>query len=154
DHATTMYRDVFRVRPAHVVRVNRDGSTIQERYWSPAEIRPVRLRSDADYADGLRECLDVAVRRQMRSAHPVGCLLGGGLDFPSLPPMAARPLAEKNRRILAFTGAPRRDFKGPVPHGCYADETPYVDAIQRHLGNIDVEYVQSDVCDDFAQLER
>jgi asparagine synthase (glutamine-hydrolysing) len=126
----------------------------QERYWSPADIRPVRLRSDADYADGLRECLDIAVRRQMRSAYPVGCLLSGGLDSSSVATLAARALAEKNQRLLAFTAVPCRDFNGALPDSCYADETPYVDAIQKHVGNIDVEYVQSDVCNDFAQLER
>ena len=49
---------------------------------------------------------------------------------------------------------PRHDFDGAVPDGCYADETPYVDAIQKQAGNIDVEYVRNDECDDFAQLER
>ena len=30
----------------------------------------------------------------------------------------------------------------------------YVDAIQKQAGNIDMEYVRNDECDDFAQLER
>ena len=81
DHATTMYRDVFRVLPAHILRVTSDGSIAQHRYWSPADIKPLRLRSDADYADGLRERFDLAVRRQMRSIHPIGCLLSGGTRF-------------------------------------------------------------------------
>ncbi|HUL90611.1 MAG TPA: asparagine synthase-related protein [Pseudolabrys sp.] len=154
DHVTTMYRSVFRVPPAHVIQVKSDGSMHQRRYWSPADIKPVRLPSDAAYADGLRECLNLAVRRQMRSVHPIGCLLSGGLDSSSVSVLAARALAEKNQRLFAFTGVPRRDFDGPVPDGCYADETPYVAAIQKHAGNIDVEYVRNDECDDFAQLER
>ena len=72
DHATTIYRNVFRVRPAHVMQVDARGAITQHRYWSPDDVKPVRFRSDQDYADGLRECLDVAVRRQMRSAHPIG----------------------------------------------------------------------------------
>ena len=154
DHVTTMYRNVFRVPPAHVIQVKSDGSMNQHRYWSPADIKPVRLPSDAAYADGLRERLDHAVRRQMRSIHPVGCLLSGGLDSSSVSILAARALADKNQRLVAFTGVPRRDFDGAAPHGCYADETPYVDAIQKLAGNIDVEYVRNDECDDFAQLER
>ena len=154
DHVTTMYRNVFRVPPACVIQVNSDGSLNQHRYWAPADITPVRLPSDAAYADGLRECLDIAVRRQMRSIHPVGCLLSGGLDSSSVSILAARALTDKNQRLVAFTGVPRSDFDGPVPHGCYADETPYVDAIQKQAGNIDVEYVRNDECDDFAQLER
>jgi asparagine synthase (glutamine-hydrolysing) len=154
DHVTTMYRNVFRVPPAHVMHVQADGSIRQRRYWSPAEIKPVSRRSDAVYAEGLRECLDLAVRRQMRSAYPIGCLLSGGLDSSSVSALAARALAEKNQRLVAFTGVPRSGFDGPVPNGHYADETPYVDAIQRAVRNIDVTYVRNDACDDFAELER
>jgi asparagine synthase (glutamine-hydrolysing) len=90
----------------------------------------------------------------MRSIHPVGCLLSGGLDSSSVSVLAAHALTEKNQRLVAFTGVPRPGFDGAVPDGCYADETPYVDAIQKQAGNIDVEYVRNDECDDFAQLER
>ena len=154
DHETTMYRNVFRVPPAHVMQVTADGSIRQRRYWSPAEIKPVRLASDSDYAEGLRECLDLAVRRQMRSAHPIGCLLTGGLDSSSVSALAARALAENNQRLVAFTGVPRSGFDGSVPNGRYADETPYVDAIQNAAANIDVTYVRNNERDDFADLER
>jgi asparagine synthase (glutamine-hydrolysing) len=154
DHATTMYRNVFRVPPAHILHVKPDGSLTQRRYWSPADIKPVRLRSDSAYAEGLRDCLDRAVRRQMRSIHPIGSLLSGGLDSSSVSVLAARALGEKNQRLAAFTGIPGCDFDGPVPDGCYADETPYVEAIRKKAGNIDVDYVHTDTCDDFAQLER
>jgi asparagine synthase (glutamine-hydrolysing) len=154
DHETTIYRNVFRVPPAQIMQVKHDGSTTQRRYWSPSEIKPVRLASDPAYAEGLRDCLDLAVRRQMRSVHPIGCLLSGGLDSSSVAVLAARALAEKDQRLLAFTGVPRPGFDGPVPSGHYADETPYVDAIARGAGNIDVAYVRSDAYNDFAELER
>jgi asparagine synthase (glutamine-hydrolysing) len=154
EHATTIYKDIFRIAPAHVMHVAADGAITQHRYWSPDDIKPVRLASDQDYADGLRECLDTAVRRQMRSAHPVGCLLSGGLDSSSVAVLAARALSEKNQRLAAFTGVPRRGFDVPVPAGHYADETPYVDAIARAAGNIDVTYVANDAEDDLADLER
>ncbi len=154
DHATTLYRNVFRLPPAHVMQVTAEGAIRQRRYWSPADIKPVRLRSDAAYGEGLRACLDTAVRRQLRSAHPVGCLLSGGLDSSSVAVLAARALAERGERLAAFTGVPRRGFDGPVPAGHYSDETPYVDAIQKTAGNIDVSYVETGKCDDFAELER
>src|SRR5215470_6592660 len=154
DHATTMYRNVFRVPPAYVLHVKPDGSIAQRRYWSPADIKDIRLRSDSAYAEGLRDCLDCAVRRQMRSIHPIGSLLSGGLDSSSVSVLAAHALGEKNQRLAAFTGVPGHDFNGPVPDGCYADETPYVEAIRKKAGNIDIDYVHTDACDDFAQLER
>jgi asparagine synthase (glutamine-hydrolysing) len=154
DHATTVYQDIFRVRPAHLVMVKADGSLQQRRYWSPSDIKSVRLPSDKAYAEGLRECLDQAVRRQMRSSHPIGCYLSGGLDSSSVAALAARALAEKGQRLAAFTQVPREGFDGPVPADCYADETPYVEAIRKAAGNIDLTYVRNDECDDFADLER
>ena len=154
DHVTTCYRNVFRVAPAHILKVKADGAIETRRYWSPADIKPIRLGSNQAYADGLRECLDRAVRRQMRSSHPVGCYLTGGLDSSSVAAFAARALGEKGKRLAAFTQVPRPGFDGPVPASRYADETPYVEAIREAIGNIDVTYVRNDEYDDFAELER
>jgi len=154
DHAGTIYRNIYRIPPAHLMRVGSDGSLELQRYWALDEIAPVKLKSDAAYAEGLREQLDRAIRRQMRSLHPVGALLSGGLDSSSVVALAARTLAEKKQRLPAFTGVPRRGFDGPVPDGSYADETPFVEAIKDKLGNVDVHYVHNDECDDFAALER
>jgi asparagine synthase (glutamine-hydrolysing) len=154
DAATTVYRNVFRVPPAHLAKVRPGGDMEQRRYWSTADIKPVRLSSDQAYADGLRETLDRAVRRQMRSAHPIGCYLSGGLDSSSVAVLAARALGEKNQRLAAFTQVPREGFDGPVPLGRYSDETPYVKAIAELAGNIDVTFLRNDTIDDFADLER
>jgi len=154
EHATTFYRSIYRLPPGHFMRIRRDGSLTQQRYWSPADIRPVRLSSDQAYADGLRDVLEKAVRRQMRSAHPIGCLLSGGLDSSSVAALAARARAAKGQRLAAFTQVPRESFNGRPPTGRYNDETPYVDAIRKMAGNIDVAYVRNNECDDFADLER
>jgi asparagine synthase (glutamine-hydrolysing) len=154
DHATTIYKDVFRVPPAHVLRVTADGAVEQRRFWSAADVQPVRLDSDRAYADGLRSRLDKAVRRQLRSAHPVGCLLTGGLDSSSVCALAAGALAERNGRLAAFTGVPRSGYDGELPAGTYADETPYVEQIARKLGNVDVDYVHDETSGDLAALER
>jgi asparagine synthase (glutamine-hydrolysing) len=154
DHAGTIYRNIFRIPPAHLMRVGPDGSLDLQRYWAIDDIAPVRLKSDAAYAEGLREQLDRAVRRQMRSLHPIGALLSGGLDSSSVVALAARALAEKSQRLPAFTGVPRPGFDGPVPDGSYADETPFVEAIKDKVGNVDVHYVHNNECDDFAALER
>jgi asparagine synthase (glutamine-hydrolysing) len=154
DHKTTFYKNIFRVLPAHVISVSAQGRVAERRYWSVADLRPIRLPSDEAYADGLRDCLDRAVRRQMRSAHPIGCYLSGGLDSSSVAALAARALAEKGQRLAAFTQVPREGFDGPVPLGRYADETPYVEAIRSHAGNIDVTYIRNNQVDDFADLER
>jgi asparagine synthase (glutamine-hydrolysing) len=154
DHATTIYRKVFRVLPAHVMRVTADGAVTQRRFWTPTEIKPMRLSSDEAYAEGLRDCLDRAVRRQMRSAHGIGSLLSGGLDSSSVSALAARALGEKDERLAAFTGVPRPGFAGILPAGHYGDETPYVQAIASRAGNIDVTYIHNNEHGDFTELER
>jgi asparagine synthase (glutamine-hydrolysing) len=154
DHATTIYRNIFRIPPAHLAKVKPDGSMLQRRYWSAADIKRVRLGSDQAYAEGLREVLDKAVRRQMRSAHAIGCYLSGGLDSSSIATLAARALAEKGQRLAAYTQVPREGFNGPAPRGRYTDETPYVEAIRAMAGNIDVTYIRNNECDDFADLDR
>ena len=113
DHSTTIYRDVFRVPPAHVLEVSADGSIKQRQFWSAAAIERVTHSSDQAYAEGLRSHLDQAVRRQLRSVHPIGCLVTGGLDSSSVCALAARALGEQNKRLAAFTGVPRNGFGGP-----------------------------------------
>ena len=71
----------------------------------------------------------------------------------SVAALAARALGEKGKRLPAYTHVPRKGFDGPTPHGWYADETPYVEAIRQALETIDVTYVDNGSCDDFAALE-
>jgi asparagine synthase (glutamine-hydrolysing) len=151
---TTFYRNIFRLAPAHVATIDRHGGFSERRYWSPYEIKPVRLPSNEAYAENLRACLDRAVRRQLRSATPVGCYLSGGLDSSSIAALAARALGENGQRLAAFTGVPRKGFDNFVSGSAYTDETPYVEAIKAAVGNIDVTYLYSDEHDDFAEIDR
>ena len=153
DHATTHFQDVFRILPAHFAKLDCDGSMRHLRYWSPNDIKPISLPNDQAYAEGLRECLNRSVRRQMRSAHPIGSHLTGGLDSSSVSILAARALKDKGERLSAFTQVPRLGFDAVMADGCYADETPYVEAIRLFAGNIDVTFIRNDECDDFAELE-
>ena len=154
DHRTTVYRNVFRVAPGHVLEVKADGSHVERCFWSPKEIQQIRLRSDQDYADGLRDHLDRAVRRQLRSAHSVGCLLSGGLDSSAVTALAARALAEKNGSLATYTGMPRKGFKGTAPAGSYIDPSPYVEAVCRRFQNISPAYVHSDAEANESDLDR
>ena len=153
DHATTLYRQIFRLPPAHMAKVAANGSMVQHRYWSTADVEAVRLGSDQAYADGLRECLDRAVRRQMRSAHPIGSHLSGGLDCSSVSMLAARALGEKGERLAAYTQVPVPASTDRLPTAAMPMKlrTSRPPAIRRqyrcHLH-------PQRRCDDFADLER
>ena len=150
---TTFYRNIFRLPPAHAASIDAAGLMTVRRYWSADDIKPVRLVSDEAYAEAMRECLDRAVRRQLRSAHPVACSLSGGLDSSSVAALAAKALEQQGKRLPAYTHVPHKGFSGRVDRGWYPDETPYVEAIRQALPTIDVTYLDSFTTDDFAGLE-
>src|SRR5262249_31358021 len=76
-----------------------------------------------------------------RSTHKVASFLSGGLDSSSVAVLAARALAERGKRLSAYTQVPGRSFAIPDTREWYADETPYVEAIIATSPTIDVTYV-------------
>lgn len=154
DHSTTIYDQIFRTSPGRVRIIAADGATHEIEYWSLESLPPVRRGSYADYSEGLRERLDIAVRRQLRSAHPVGCLLSGGLDSSSVTALAAAALGEQGRRLAAYTQTPPPGFSEPAPAGFYNDETPFVQEIARKLGNVDLNFIRNDEHDDFEPVDK
>jgi asparagine synthase (glutamine-hydrolysing) len=155
DCESSWYRGILRQQPAHYTEIHSSGRISKQAFWSARSIKPVRLGSDEAYAEALREQLDRAVRRQLRSIHGVGCFLSGGLDSSSVAALAARALAETGKRLPAYTQVPRTGFPAAAAAGgAYFDETPYVEAIRQMLGTIDVTYIRSGEHDDFADIEQ
>ena len=79
DPEETLYEGVLRLPPATAAVVGA-GSWRSWRYWSLDPDREVRLGSDGEYEEGLREVFSEAVRARLRSSGPVGSTLSGGLD--------------------------------------------------------------------------
>jgi asparagine synthase (glutamine-hydrolysing) len=154
DCETSVYRDVFRLHPACTATIDAAGKMTKQQYWGKENIRPIRLKSDQAYAEAMRERLDVAVRRQLRTTHQVGCFLSGGLDSSSVTALAAQALTEQGKRLPAYTQVPVAEFQRPPTANAYFDERPYVEAIRQMIENIDVTYVCSGEYDDFADLDR
>jgi asparagine synthase (glutamine-hydrolysing) len=154
DGEASLFRDVCRLRSAHIASVDIGGGMNKRQYWGEQNIQPIRLGSDQAYADAMRERLDIAVRRQLRTMHRVGCFLSGGLDSSSIAVLAARALAEQGKRLPAYTQVPEADFESPINGARYFDERPYVEAIRAMIENLDVTYVCSGEHDDFADLDR
>ena len=140
---------------ADVMHIQADGSVRQSRYCSASR--------DCAHRACLRSGLCRALARASRyrgapanaqrfsgrlSAQP------GDLDFLRLPRWPPARWRKKNERLAAFTGVPRRGFDGAVPPVAMPTRTPYVEAIARAVGNIDVTHVENGRCNDFAELER
>jgi asparagine synthase (glutamine-hydrolysing) len=82
NNATTSFRDIRRLPPAHSLAVSPDGIKMK-RYWTPPTDGRIRYRRAAEYVDHFQSLLQAAVKDRLRTDR-VGILLSGGLDSPSL----------------------------------------------------------------------
>lgn len=94
DQARTFYRGVSALPAGHLLVVSADQVNSRQ-YWSlqPAEIR---YRATDEYASHFRDLFFRVVASRLRSVHPVGVLLSGGLDSSSVT-CAARELVRAGR---------------------------------------------------------
>ena len=79
DDGETFFLDVRAVLPGRRVLITRDR-LVSETFWDFDTASVVRFASYSDYAEQLRELLLQAVRRRLRSAHPITVAVSGGLD--------------------------------------------------------------------------
>ena len=96
----SIFEGVKSLPPGHIM-VIADGKTKISRYWDWdfSDVATSQSRSEADYADELRELLIDAVRLQLRADVPVGAYLSGGLDSSIITSL-----------IHNFTDTPLRTF--------------------------------------------
>jgi asparagine synthase (glutamine-hydrolysing) len=145
DLSATFYRQVRRVRPAHVLTVTRNG--IQEReYWQLDPSRELILSSDDEYAEALREAFTDAVRCRLRSPTPVASMLSGGLDSSSIASVAADLLKEAGRE-------PLRTISAIYPRAPESDEGDYIQTV---IDRYDVvpHFFEADGVSPIADIDR
>jgi asparagine synthase (glutamine-hydrolysing) len=79
DGHRTCFQNVHTICPGHLLMVTTDGIVLQ-RHWDFDPGRESRYRSFEEYADCFQALFENAVRRRLRSAHPVAVAVSGGLD--------------------------------------------------------------------------
>ncbi len=114
-----------------------DGDVRIRRFHALDARRELRLARDDDYVDAFREALDRAVARCLRSCGPVVSQLSSGYDSSTVTATAARLLAVRGERMLAYTAVPRPGFSGPVVKGREADESTAAAALVARLPSVD-----------------
>ncbi len=90
ENSSTFYKNILRLPPGHTLEVTPEKSTCQM-YWQPHPV-PTSCRNGSEYQEQFYSIFNEAVQCRMRSTHPVGSLLSGGLDSSSIVCMAAGPL--------------------------------------------------------------
>jgi asparagine synthase (glutamine-hydrolysing) len=101
DPATTVFRAVRRVPPAHVVRIDAEGREAAQRYWTLPAPPIDRSRGAREIVERFRAVLEASVRDRIRSPS-LTVFMSGGLDSTTLAAIAARELVDR-RRLLART---------------------------------------------------
>ena len=135
----TMYRHVMRLPAAHCMSVSTERTTIS-RYWSVESSRDVRFSRNEEYVEAFRSIFESAVSTRLRSAHPVGATLSGGLDSSSIVCMSRAFRGQGQPPLhtfsLVFPSLPDKELR-------LIDERAYVDAVLSG-GGVEPHYVRGD----------
>jgi len=106
----SIFREIRKLPPGHLLVWEDDGSLQLERYARPGPLAATELRGgdEAELAEELRARLRDSVRAHLLSDVPVGVLLSGGVDSAALAALAAQETAES---VHTFTiGFEERSF--------------------------------------------
>ncbi len=136
---TTCYEGVHQLPPAHRLCLDGRGDRL-ERYWRLEDSPGIRLKTDDEYVHAFTEVFEEAVRCRLRSRGKIGISLSGGLDSGSVAAVAAKELAAGGRRLHALSAVPGFDLSELGPAMRAGDETAWIQATCRHIGNVDLHY--------------
>jgi asparagine synthase (glutamine-hydrolysing) len=123
--ATTLFKDICRVIPAHTTVFTRERE-VTRKYWDFDPSQRVRLKNFDEYAEALSFQFERAVKRRIRSNYPVGVFVSGGLDSSSILCLAETLRKRKATPSPAVFGACHSG-----PPGTLADEIAFVECIER-----------------------
>jgi len=127
DRSRTCFHNILSVPPGHAVVAT--SQTIETReHWDFDPHRSIRCRSLDEYAEAFRPVFDEAVRRRVRSAHPVAFSVSGGVDSSAIFAQAARS------RSASGGGAALRGISLAGTAGSAADERRFVDSLEAECG--------------------
>ena len=106
----TLWRNVYRLPPAHVLEIAATGATTR-RYWDFNPDARIEHARDGDYQEQFAHLLKEAVACRVDGVEGVGVFLSGGIDSSSIAGVAQTMLVEANRPALrafslAFPGKP------------------------------------------------
>jgi asparagine synthase (glutamine-hydrolysing) len=130
DRPDTYFEGIHAVPAGCVLTAEAAGTGAPEvrRYWELRPPREIRYRHDEEYAEHFRELFFEVVRARLRSAHPMGALLSGGLDSSSVVSTAQTLYRRGDAIDHGFTSF------STVFDGLACDERPFIEDTQRLYG--------------------
>ena len=141
----TFYAGISSLMPGHFLVLDQSGLRLQ-RYWELGHVPEIRYRDDAEYAEHFLDVFRMVVGARLRTSRPMGAMLSGGLDSPSVVSTAHTLWNEGAPRPSSFTAY------SLVFDGLECDERPLIQDIQRRYG-FRTEYVSPHGYYEWLQLE-
>ena len=122
----TVLQGVRKLPPASTLRLEPDGTSTQQVYWTLDATRPEKALSEAQWLAATRAQLALSVKRRLLAADvPVGVLLSGGLDSSLLVGLLASQVPDLRTFSIGFEDVGAGSEK--------ADEFEYSNQIARHF---------------------
>lgn len=122
----TVLQGVRKLPPASTLRLEPDGTSTQQVYWTLDATRPEKALSEAEWLAATRAQLALSVKRRLLAADvPVGVLLSGGLDSSLLVGLLASQVPDLRTFSIGFEDVGAGSEK--------ADEFEYSNQIARHF---------------------
>ena len=122
----TIYRNVYKLKPGHILSWSPGGTPRGESYWDLREVAQNGIRSPftldfEEAGDRLESLLRDTIRGQMMSDVPLGAFLSGGIDSSTI---VALMQAQNTSRVKTFSIGFREER---------FNEADYAKAVAAHL---------------------
>lgn len=134
----TIYQDIYKVEPAHVLKINSLGIE-KKRYWNPAP-QELKLKSDSEYKEEFIKIFKEVVTGLLR-AEKTGLLLSGGLDSSTVACFAAPELKKQGKKLYTFTSVPEEGDVSEKNAYNVTNESSKVKKTAEYLGNLECHFI-------------
>ena len=138
----SLFRDIHMVFHAHWAEYHAGGGEIR-RYWAPDPEQRLRFNREEEAWEAFGALFEEVVKSQLRSIHPVGIQMSGGLDSAAIAGQAASILATRGKVLLGYTRVPAPDTPLRPDGRTYNDERPWVEHIARFHPNLRPNFVHA-----------
>jgi asparagine synthase (glutamine-hydrolysing) len=135
DTNSSLYRGIRQIPPAHSLLIH-DGKEELNRFCDFHDVKPLILKSDAEYEEAFRDVFSKAVNTRLRTFRNIGSYLSGGLDSGTVVSFAAKALSRKNQNMDTFSCVPEPDFNDWTPDRMLPDESTQFRTIFQKYPNV------------------
>jgi asparagine synthase (glutamine-hydrolysing) len=135
----TPYRNIYGVKPFHLLALTGEGAIQEERYWDLSKVREIRYKKDEDYEDEFNHLFHNAVRGPLRTDRPVFAELSGGLDSSTVACVADRLIKQGEVQAPELFTISYVFDESPS-----SDERKYISCVEEKIGRTNYHLNEAD----------